>query len=240
MMNPRRAAGLFGSSTSDLRVRLRFSRRGPAAAFSHIQQIDVLRRCLVKSPWPVSTTQGKKPKPKVSFGPAISVGYESDSEYCDAELRSRIDFAAAPADLAAVLPEGYALLSAKSIPRFFPSLEESVNVAEYEVESALFEAASPAWDAFAAKDRFLITKKKEDREVVIDARPVVRSWKLDGLRLTLQLRLAPGKTLKPERVAQAVCGLSEEQIAQGPTPGMVRVKRTHLYFEKDNGVLVEP
>lgn len=77
------------------RVRMRLARTGPAAWISHLQQIDLIRRALMKSDWAVSMSNAKKTKPKVSFGPAISVGYESEAEYADVDLTGRLDMAEA-------------------------------------------------------------------------------------------------------------------------------------------------
>lgn len=223
------------------RVRVRFGRKGPAASTSHLQQIDIIRRALRDAAWPVVGSDAKKPKLKVSFGPAISVGYESDAEYCDVDLASRMDIKKSGEALAARLPEGFTLLNVKSIPRFFPSLEESLNAGAYEVESERLADAQPAWDAFWAKEQFLVTKKKADRDVVIDARPIVRSWSLSGDgKLELVIRFGPGRTLKPEKIAQAVCGWPETPLVEGQLMPGVKVRRKQMYLEKSNGDLVEP
>src|SRR5262245_1348547 len=97
------------------RVRVRFSRQGPGAEKTHLQQIELIRRALRDAEWPVSASQGKKPVMKISFGPAISVGVESAAEYCDVQLASRMDMKKGQADLAAKLPEGYGVIEVKSI-----------------------------------------------------------------------------------------------------------------------------
>ena len=236
----RRVSPLFGAAATVRRARVRFSRLGPATALTHLQQIESIRRAVVAAGWPVALSGGKRPKPKVAFGPAISVGYESTAEYCDAELAGRLDLPKARADLEAKLPPGYAVVDIKSIPRFFPSLEESVNVADCELRSPLFADAREAWDRFWASSRFVVKKVKADRTEEIDARALVREWNLEGETLRLLLRFGPGRTLKPERVVQAVQGLPDEAVAVGTPSAQVRVKRTHLYLEKSDGSLSEP
>src|SRR5205807_6635586 len=58
------------------------------------------------------------------------------------------------------------------------------------------------------------------------------SWALEGDKLKLELRFAPGRTLKPERIIQAVCGLPDEQVEMGGPSCVLRVKRAQLFFEK--------
>ena len=233
----------FGAGRAPLalqRARLRFSRHGAGALLSHLKQIESIRRALERAGWPLAKSESRKPKPRLSFGPAVSVGYESDAEYCDVELASRIDFAKAAESLAPHLPEGYALVGAKSIPRFFPSLEQTLNIADYRLRSPLFAGTRDKWEAFHRAASFPVVKKKQDREEVVDARACVREWTLTDDVLKLRVRFGPGRTLKPERIAQAVCGLDDRAVGMGGPDDQVRVTREQMYFEKQNGDLVEP
>lgn len=222
------------------RVRLRFRRVGAASSQSHLQQIETIRRALEKSGWPLSKTDGKRPKPKVSFGPAISVGYESDAEYCDVELVSRLNIPTAGENLQPHLTDGYSLLNVKSIPRFFPSLDQTLNAASYEIISPLLAGSAAKWEEFSKQAHVMVTKKKAAGDVVVDARACVRSWTLENDRLVLDIRFGPGRTLKPERIMQAVLGLEDAQVEMGTANPSLKVKRLKLNFEKDNGEIVEP
>lgn len=222
------------------RVRLRVGRSAEGAGLSHLQQIDGLRRALIASGWPVSQTEGKRPKIKASFGPAVSVGYESDAEYVDIEMVSRLDLKKAGEMLAPHLPAGYSFIGVKSIPRFFPSLEETVNAASFDVRSPVLAGTSAKWEEFFKKEHFPVIKKKEAGDVVIDARPLVRSWSLEGELLQLVIRFGPGRTLKPERIVQAVLGLEEEKVQMGTPTCVLSVRRKQFYMEKQTGELSEP
>lgn len=224
-----------------LRARLRLARRGAeAASLTHLNQIDALRKALGLSDWPVAKTQGKRPQVKASFGPAISVGYESEAEYCDVELNARLDFQKCRESFEKHLPSGYSLMSARSIPRFFPSLEKSINMASFEIHSPALEGAEAVWKEFLVAQQYPVTKKKEDRTVVIDARPLVKDLKVAGSRMDLTLRFGPGKTLKPERIIQSLLKLTDEQAAMGTPSCVLRVKRSQFYFEKPTGECIEP
>lgn len=235
-----RPTGRFGPPVAIQRARVRLSRAGEAAMLTHLRHIEAIRRAIEASGWPASRTQAKKPKLKVAFGPAISVGYESEAEYVDVELSARLDATKAREDLQKVLPPGYGVVSVKSIPRFFPSLEETLNAARYEVVSPLLAGTEGKWKAFDSSERFMVVKKKADREEVIDARACVKSWSLSGEKLDIVVRFGPGRTLKPERIVQAVCGLTDADIEMGGPACRVRVKRLQFFLEKQGGELVEP
>ena len=114
------------------------------------------------------------------------------------------------------------------MPSLFPS------------EKPLLVGSEARWAEFEKKDHVMVTKKKGTGDVVIDARPCVRSWKLNQDQLTLDIRFGPGRTLKPERIMQAVLGLEDAQVEMGPLNPRLKVKRLKFYLEKDNGELLEP
>jgi radical SAM-linked protein len=222
------------------KLRLRFKRTGAARFLSHLQQIDAIRRAVAASPWPVSSTNGKRSRPKISFGPAISVGYESFAEYCDVDMEKRLDLSKAKEELNPHLGEGFELLQAKSVPRFFPSLDVTLNAALYQIAAPQLAGSEAKWEAFDKQAQFIVVKKKADRDVLIDAKPIVRSWKLQGNQMDLCLRFGPGRTLKPEKIIQAVCGLTDEECAVSLPTSNWRISRAQLFFEKQSGELVEP
>ena len=221
------------------RARVRLSRSGPATARSHLSQIDVIRKALQESNWPLTLSQSKRPKIKVGFGPAISVGYESQTELFDVSLHSRLSFKEAGGFLQEHLEPGYLVREIKSIPRIFPSLEESVNLAFYEIQSNLLRGTGKKWELFWQTETFPIVKKKADRDVVVDARPCVRKWELKEDLLFLQLRFGPKRTIKPERLIQAVCSLDDNDMDMGRPNQKLKICRTKLFFEKRNKELIE-
>jgi hypothetical protein len=156
------------------------------------------------------------------------------------ELESRIDPKTAPDLIKPFLPVGYELIGVKSIPRFFPSLDQTLNGAAFEVRSPLLVGTEPKWNHFWSQPHFIVLKKKESGDVAIDARACVVSWKLDHDTLELMLRFGPGRTLKPERIIQAVCGLEETQVDIATVDAPLRVKRKQLYMERQDGSFVEP
>ena len=69
------------------RMRLKFARLKEAGPLSHLEQIKAFRIVAMASGlkcWPAKAGSGSVPK--MSFGPAISVGYESTCEYADLYL----------------------------------------------------------------------------------------------------------------------------------------------------------
>jgi radical SAM-linked protein len=66
-----------------MRVRLRFAKVGKVRWTSHRDVARMWERALRRIRLPLAYTQGFSPRPKVSFGLALSTGHESVAEYLD-------------------------------------------------------------------------------------------------------------------------------------------------------------
>lgn len=215
------------------RIRLKFARLAAAKDLSHLEQIKVLRNraagCGLKA-WPAKV--GSAAVPKMAFGPAVSVGHESLCEYADLYLEEFSQAAAALEKLQPLDDASFRLLSARRIPVFFPSIEAAVNAAEY-----FMEAEFPAGFSQAAVDAFLALKtlpyekvKPSGERKMLDARiPVLSaSYDPEGALLKVTLKLVPGQNVKPETVAELMCG---------GKPVFRRIVRKELYWFDSSGKL---
>ena len=68
-------------------VRLRFSKLGMIRFTSHRDVARIWERALRRAELPIAYTEGFSPRPKLSFGLALSTAYESYGEYLDVALR---------------------------------------------------------------------------------------------------------------------------------------------------------
>src|SRR5205807_889574 len=102
------------------RVRVRFSKVGKIRWTSHRDVARMWERAFRRVGLPLAYTSGFSPRPKVSFGLALSTGYESVAEYLDLNLDERDHPPAThlPEVLSAALPEGVdAMVAAEIDPR---------------------------------------------------------------------------------------------------------------------------
>ena len=216
------------------RIRLKFARLKEASSLTHLEQIKAFRTialaCGLKC-WPAKA--GRTAVPKMSFGPAISVGYESTCEYADLYLEEFVK-AETAREKVAVLDSGrFRLLEARRIPMFFPSIEAGVNAAEYLLEGGLPDGFSQS-----VVDRFLELKsavyekiKPSGEKKSVDARLLVLEavYVQQPGALKLVLALGPGH-IKPE----AVLGL----MAGGPAAPEKIVRKELLWFNSKGGLEV--
>ncbi len=235
------------------KLRFKVSRKGWVRFMSHLEQIEMVRRVLRRAGLPLAYTAGFHPQLKCSFGPAISVGYESDCEYFDLDLSKRMDLEEVRKAVSENMPQGFALEKVSRIPVFFPSLEALLNRVDYTVSvpsaflnnmtsDELVQSASE----FLARPDLTYEKmkktKKGPRLESIPLKPLIlkMEWGRSSLDsqgpavLELSLRFGPGKNVKPEKIAAKYLNLAEDASR------LLSVKRKAFYMERPDGTWLEP
>lgn len=230
---PSSERGLAGPA----RYRVRVSRRGAAGALTHLAQIESLRAAVVRSGLPfVPDGKRKRPRPRISFGPAISVGYESLAEYFDLELAAPLPAEDIARRLSGALGEGFAVQGLRRIPAFFPSLDASINVVRYEIQGPFPPDAPLRLARLLGRAEIPVDKIKDGGARVerVDARPLIREAVLEAAdRLGLTLRFGPKRTVKPE-------ALLRELLGAGAGLEAFRIIRRELLSETAGGELLTP
>lgn len=213
------------------RVLLKFSREGFVKYVSQLEQIDFFRRALKRTKLPLAYTNGFSPQVKAAFGPAIAVGYESDSEYVDLSLTEKVDLEQIKQEISKILPEGYKLLNAKYIPLRFPSIESIVNLAEYTVKGVKLEQSY--LDEYLNQDKILIKKVKKDKETIVDVKDLIQKIQIiDDNTLKIFLRFGPTKNMKLEKILQNLLKIQEKSVK------ILYTKRERVFVE-NKGTIYE-
>lgn len=212
------------------RVRVCVSRRGIVRFLSHLEQIEVFRRAVRRSGLPVAYSAGFHPQPKIAFGPPNSVGYESESEFAEAEFTKRVNIEEARAALQKALPAGFTVVSARSVPVMFPSLESLVNIAAYRVSLPVEQGKI---DEFLARPEIVVEKMKDGAVKKINAKPLIRSIKPEPGGINMLLRFGKLGNVKPEKIIQLMTGMGEEEVK------LLKISRKALFIEKPDGALQE-
>lgn len=213
-------------------VRLRFTKRGPVRFVSHRDVARAFERAFRIAELPLAFSAGFSPHPKVSFGPALAVGYESDAEYLDLELTHPVELEALGDTVSAGLPEGMAVTGVAPLADRAPSLQECITVLGYRVE---LDGTTPtdlaaAVDAFVARDAIEIAVTRKGEERIDDIRPSVLALhqpRPDEVAVVVEVATRP-RTL---RVADVVNGLRAVSTGAASLEER-RVVRTHQWIER--------
>src|SRR6185295_7876521 len=116
------------------RVRLRYRKVGPARFIGTRELGTVFLRAARRARLPLAFSQGHHPLPKLSFGPALPLGFSSEDEHLDVELTAVVAPDDLRARLAAQLPDGLEPLDAQEVARSTPSIDQSIAAFRYEID----------------------------------------------------------------------------------------------------------
>jgi radical SAM-linked protein len=223
--------------TAGVPVRLKYTKRGKIRWIGHRDVARALERAFRVVQLPLAFTEGFSPHPKVSFGLALSTGYESIAEYLDLVLTHGVDLDDLVTSLGDALPEGMDVVGAVRIADRAPALQESVTAVEWRVEPARADGtAVPARELTDSVARVLASpvlvapRRRKGREVMEDIRPVIRRLVVGGdSTSTIEMELCTQpRSAKPDDV---IAVLGEYRCAWA--------LRTCQWIERD-GARLEP
>lgn len=223
-----------------MKLRFRFSKTGKVRWTSHRDLARMWERAFRRTQLPLAYSTGFTPRPKVSFGLALSTGHESVAEYLDVELDpgrvDGLDVTSLPERLTAALPAGVDVLAAAPLDEGASSLQHEVTSCRYEVVSAgasISELRGLVARALAAES-LVITRNRKGRAVSDDVRPAILSLTVldevpDGVLLAAEVTTQP-RGLRPAELLGALSG------------GLVEVttRRTHQWISRADGAREEP
>jgi radical SAM-linked protein len=167
------------------RVRVRFSKLGKVRFTSHRDVARIWERALRRAELPVAYTEGFSPRPKLSFGLALSTGHESLGEYVDVAFPQGAgpdDVDRLPALVGPALPAGIEVQAARVLPAGADSLQQAVVSCTWHIEIGAVRppaVAEALAGALAATD-LPLTRERKGRTVTDDVRPAILDARVLG------------------------------------------------------------
>jgi radical SAM-linked protein len=212
-------------------LRIRFSKLGKIRFTSHRDVARIWERSLRRSQVPIAYTEGFSPRPKLSFGLALSTGYESLGEYLDVFLREAGDVVVdeVPSRLAAGLPEGIDVQAVVPLAPRAESLQQTVTSCTWHIELGGVgpAAVGRTVDEALTAAELSLTRERKGRSVTDDVRPAIVAARVlgpaDGRRgfgTTIEVELATHpRALRPAELVAAIA----PPEAPWPVAGVTRI-----------------
>jgi radical SAM-linked protein len=224
---PEPATGLLQGIPGS-RIRLGY-RKGPAVRFiSHLDLLRELERTLRRAASPVLYSEGFSPRPRISAGPPLALGWTSDAEWIDVELAGEWPdrrLSELLGDLNRCVAPGITFFTAATIPAGDRSLvadiERGVYLARFPnppFETTLGELEA-AVQQFSSAQKVVVRRERkaprgnETRVREVDIRPLVYDLAVlsaDSIELTLAT--ASDGSVKPTEVLAAALDLAETRV----------------------------
>ncbi|MGI8491831.1 MAG: TIGR03936 family radical SAM-associated protein [Acidimicrobiales bacterium] len=229
-------------------VRIRFSKLGKIRWTSHRDVARMWERAFRRERLPLAYTGGFSPRPKVSFGLALSTGHESLAEYLDVHVEGSgedLNISEWPQRLSAALPVGVDSMFALEIPDGVPSLQQEVTSSSWRLvaapagDSARVEVAEmdQRVAALLAAPEVVVTRSRKGIETTSDIRDGILSLRVlgpergdagEGVWLETELAAQP-RSLRPSELLAALGSDVEER----------HVRRTNQWISR-SGTRFEP
>lgn len=163
-----------------MKLRVRFGKTGKVRFTSHRDVARIWERALRRAGLPVAYSEGFSPRPKLSFGLALSTGHESLGEYLDVNLREdALDGDVAcelfPVRVNPALPVGMEVQAVEPLAAGADSLQQAVTSCtwHFELSGLSDDALATAVERTLAADEIVVTRERKGREVTEDIRPCI-------------------------------------------------------------------
>lgn len=217
-----------------IRIRIRYTKQGKVRFISHRDLARVMERALRKLRLPVAYSEGFSPRPRLSFGLALSVGHESDAEYLDVDVAEPIETEGLAATLSAVLPPGLTVTAVHPLAAGEMSLQEAISASAWliEVLGVPFDDVEVAVARLLATSHLEFRRERKGKQTDADVRPAI--LELEVLGPTDRGDLDPGVQLRAVLAASGVTLRPAELVSLlGDSATEGRVRRTHQWTMTD-------
>lgn len=211
--------------------RIKYAKLGRVRFISHLDVMRAIVRAVNRANIPVAYTEGFNPRPKLSMGPALPLGYESNCELADIFLARMLSPETLHERLGAAMPCGLDLLETGWVLGSSPRLSRASS-ARYMIELPKGEVADNCHTLvreFLVRDSAPVERVRRDtssivdvRRFVIDARVTVKP---DSRWLQVEISMGGQGSCSPSEVAQAALDLSPDRAK------CLRIMRTEIKFD---------
>ncbi|MCX8073441.1 MAG: TIGR03960 family B12-binding radical SAM protein [Candidatus Binatia bacterium] len=228
-----RAGVRFDQKSTRCRIRLRYVKTGRARFIGSVELTNLFYRAVRRARLPVAFSEGHHPLPRLSFGPALPFGIESESEFADLYLCEFLHPSEVKDRLNGEMPSGISIADAGEVPLRAPSLGKLIRGARYRVDlSDLLAEHGQSWivarltnylgnesNNFSPAGGLAITGYREDHGVRL-----LLSQSSD--ELTVEISPGPRGATKLYPLLQSLLDMSRERVLRLPVRKVATLFRT--------------
>lgn len=122
----REVSGEPRSEDPAYRIRLRYEKGGAQRFLGHLELVGIFHRAARRANVPLAFSRGFHPMPRLAFGPPLSLGTSSTTEFVDAFLTEKLPADALVRNLNEALPPGLLITEALWMPKSAPSIQDAI------------------------------------------------------------------------------------------------------------------
>ncbi len=192
------------------RFRSQYTKLDGMVFLGHLDLARSLIRAFRRARIPLAFSQGFHPLPRISFGPPLPVGYESEAEYLDFQSQGNMPAEEIILRMNQALSPGVRFLETKEIPLKSPSIFDSIISNLYSVRFLETEGLAKQKDFISAERKIL--PQQDPGIESFDTKGLVEriGWVEEGV-LEIRIRSGEGTSSRPDRVLDGIFGWVEER-----------------------------
>ena len=213
-------------STTVSKLRVRYTKNGKVRFVGHRDVARIFDRAIRKLRLPTAYTEGFSPRPKISFGLALSVGHESDAEYLDIELAAPADLEGLCEQFTAALPNGFSVAGIVEVDPKQESLQQAISCCTWQIEvlGLSLQDAEVAVAAALSTDDLSLERMRKGKPSTVNVRPAIHELFVvgptdGGAQLEVELATVP-IAVRPSELIRVLGADYHEG----------RVRRTHQWM----------
>lgn len=199
-----------------MRIRIKFRKWGVMKFVGHLDMMRYFQKAIRRANIDICYSEGFSPHQIMSFAAPLGVGITSDGEYFDIEVHSSLDTKSSIVSLNNQMVDGVEVTGYVLLSDRVPKAMAQVAAADYclfykEGYSSPFtksEWQTRIEEYFLKADSFTISKKTKKSERVLDLKPLVYQFRLEGSenKPEFHLMVSTGSTdnIKPELVLTSI------------------------------------
>ena len=194
-----------------MKVRIKFSKKGPLRFIGHLDIMRYFQKAIRRSDIDIAYSTGFSPHQIMSFAAPLGVGVESEGEYFDIETNSVTTAEDMINRLNAEMAEGMLITGMRVLPDNAKNAMASVKAASYRLNWK--EGYSPnidiieAVEKFHASDEVLYTKKTAKSTIERNLKEAVFDLKaMDERTIYMLVDASSAGNVKPGAVVECLAG----------------------------------
>ncbi|MCF7807406.1 MAG: TIGR03960 family B12-binding radical SAM protein [Candidatus Marinimicrobia bacterium] len=194
---PREPEPELDGQTPVFTARLKFSKKGMASYLGHLDIQKLIIRSIGLARIPVVYSQGFNRRPKISSGPALPLGYTSETEFMDVLCFRRV------ADIQEAmnehLPQGLEILEATWFDGRTEAITSHINAIQQQIqfENDISELLlNESKQNFEHKKNVYIERERKRRKISLDIKEYIQSITIKGNSLEVTSLVKDGKGIR--------------------------------------------
>lgn len=216
-----------------MKLRIKFAKSGCMKFIGHLDIMRYFQKAIRRAGIDIAYSEGFSPHQIMSFAAPLGVGLESEGEYLDIQVNTVSSSRQMAAKLNQVMTEGMRVRSVRRLPEDGKNAMSIVAAADYRLR--FYEGCSPetqqAFREFMEQEELPVLKKTKKSEILLNIRPLIYDFRINGEEIFLKLATGSVHNLKPELVMETFFAW----MGRAWDPFSCQICRMELYAWKTDG-----